>query len=121
MPDHTHKKMSRLNKYIEYLQDTVNIRWLIALPAFLGLFLGLLWITIGEKIYGTLPRIPNLIMASLGLFLMGLSGVVIMEKQEFPGTYNSIRGIPALVIGAAITIFLWGIAFMIIYRIIFGY
>jgi hypothetical protein len=123
MPDRHLKKKIR-DKFInltEYLKNTLDIRWLIAMPSLLGLLLGLLWINIGKQIYGTLPRIPNLIMGSIGFFLMGFSGIVIMIKREIPGTFKSIRGIPALVIGVSVTIFLWGMAFMIIYRIIFGY
>jgi hypothetical protein len=123
MPGRPLKKIIR-DKFInllEYLQDTISIRWLIALPSLFGLFLGLLWIIIGKQLYGTLPRIPNLIMGSIGFTLMGFSGIVIIVKREVPGTFTSIRGIPAIVIGASVTVFLWGMAFMVIYRIIFGY
>jgi hypothetical protein len=111
----------RFTKYIKYLNDTIDIRLLIALPSLLGLLVGLLWITIGQQIYGTLPRVPNFVMAYVVLFMMGFSGIVIILKKELPGTFTSIRGVPALIIGAAVTLFLWGLAFLGIFKIITGH
>jgi hypothetical protein len=115
------KIMIRFVRYLKYQTDTIDIRLLIALPSLLGLLIGLLWITIGQHLYGTLPRIPNFIITSVVLFMMGFSGIVIMLKKEFPGTITSIRGIPAIAIGVAVTIFLWGLAFLGIFRIIIGH
>jgi hypothetical protein len=108
----------KMKSRISYLMQTTNTRLLIALPSLIGLLIGLLWIFFGKIIYGFLPTLPNFIIVSIVLFMMGFSGIVIIIKKEVPGTFSSILGIPAILIGLAMTAFFWGLAFLGIFKIL---
>jgi hypothetical protein len=112
------KSKGKLARYIEYQKDTINIRLLIGLPFLVGLVVGLLWILVGNQRTGELPEISNSIMTNLVFFIWGFSGVVVMIKRELPGSFFSLRGFIALLVGIAWTVFFWGLAFTGFYQLI---
>lgn len=109
---------ARITIYINHFTDSYKTRILIVSPFILGLLVGSLWMIIGKKMFGTLPHVQNLIMAYITFFIWGFSGVVIIVKREVPGTFISIKGVHAIIIGLMETAFCWGIAFRGIYLLL---
>ena len=77
----------------------------MALAFVITLLAGYLW-------NGPLP--PT--MLSLIFFVGGFTGFIIIVRREIPAVIFTIMGLPAIVAGSLMTIFLWGAAFYIILR-----
>jgi hypothetical protein len=91
----------RFINYIYYLADSYGLRLLIVAPFILGLVIGSVWITIGKSLYGSLPYIPNLIVAYITFFHMGIfwnhhnskarsAGNVLFSQRYLCNSYWSI-------------------------------
>jgi hypothetical protein len=48
------------------------------------------------------------ISISLGCFIAGFSGIIVLIKKEIPTGLNTIRGTRAIIEGLIITILFWG-------------
>lgn len=96
----------RFVKYVGYLTESYSSRMLIGIPFLLGLILITLW-----GLNKTLSNIQNFILVCITFFIWGFCGIVIIIKRELPGTFASLKGIYAIIIGAMVTIFFWGLAF----------
>jgi predicted small integral membrane protein len=101
-------------KVTHYIKS-INTRALFVTPGFLGMILSVVWLQLAPKI-GVPTNIY--VMGIFSFFMMGLGGVGIIIKREFPATaFSSTQGLPAIVIGSLWILFWWGLAFAGIWRI----
>lgn len=83
-------------------------------------------------IVGLLPMIPVLVSDSapnfkklgavpglLTSFIWGFTGVVIVLRKEYPA-FVTLRGCPAVLIGAIGTVVAWGFALLFLLYVLFG-
>ncbi len=56
----------------------------------------------------------NLVVISLGTFIMGLSGIMIIVRKEIPTATTRFRGTRAIIEGILLTLFFWGITIIVL-------
>ena len=95
----------RVSNYISYLANSYNARILIVIPFILGLI-----VIAFSTINGDLNHLQNIILACATFFIWGFCGILIIALREVPGTFTSIKGTYAIIIGGIVTIFFWGLA-----------
>ena len=86
----------------KFILQGLWLSFLTFLPAFIGLAI----ITLTINSMGDLGF-------SLGSFVAGFTGVIIILRKEIPTALNRIKGTRAIVEGILITVLLWGAAIFV--------
>jgi hypothetical protein len=106
------KLAKRFFEMLEYQQSTQQLGLAILMPVIIGLVVGSLLSFIGKSVYGDLPRDVETGIFSVGSFICGFSGLPIITRKEFPGTFRSIEGVQAVMIGIFVMAFFWGLSLL---------
>lgn len=101
---------------LDFIKET-DIRILFSVPFIMALFIGGICSSIFKQVYGYIPDNAVNYVAIAILFLMGLSGVFLVIRREFPlYLFDSIYGRVPIVIGILWTLFFWVLACKVIIR-----
>lgn len=89
----------------KFILQGLWLSFLTFLPAFIGLAIIILTI---NKMAG--------VGFSLGSFVAGFTGVIIILRKEIPTVLNRIQGTRAVIEGTLITVLLWGAAIFVLFE-----
>jgi hypothetical protein len=114
--DMDYSKMKIIIKNIKSQFNPRGITFLFLAPIFLAMFIVVFSTWVYRRIYFHNPVQPFIdIMVSIYLFSMGISGLMVVIKKEFPPMlFISIRGIPAIIIGIIWMLFFWGLVLLML-------
>ena len=98
--------------------SSLSLAQLVFTPTVVGLLGLFLWIELREELLKNIQtpfiQTVDLLIFILGFYLPGLGGVIVMARRELPQLFFTIRGKPAILLGALITIVFWGIAIRLV-------